>query len=414
MKKLVFGIVMALLLASCSDNTQYVNAIPKRSKAVLSVDVQKLGGMDSTMLLKTMFHLNNLKEGALDLSKRMYAFESPYGYYGLCAAVSDADEVAQQLQQNHCTITEFRDCRIGVLDNSWMVGFTDDALLVMGPVTINAQRDLMRTMAKYLHQDKENGLLSSPLCAQLDSLQTPMALVSQVESLPQIMSTFLSICMPNDLPSKQLYYAAGISVARDVVQVDGYLYSYDKTINAAIKDYQSRRLNNITDKYLASMCRSDVVTIFLNTQEKLDVLLEGKNNFEKLLSVLNSSSGEDYRPLIGSAQGEMLIGVLKGNPFYYVHMLLSQYDANWRKYIGKIPKSIYWMDETLCAGMGYNVYNVGRPSLIPKEMIEGKRAAFVVNLGKLAQATSLPVFEKIDSVLGDKHRIVFTVKDGKD
>ena len=94
-KQHVFGLVFAvcvLLLSSCSDK-DYLNAIPGESTALISMDMQKLSGTNSQALLKAMLHVSNVDQCGLDLSEKLFLFESPEGDLGLCAKVKDEDDL---------------------------------------------------------------------------------------------------------------------------------------------------------------------------------------------------------------------------------------------------------------------------------------------------------------------------------
>ena len=78
------------MLSSCS-NTDYVNAIPKQATAIISVDAAQMSGVGSTLVLKTLLKTTDLGKTGIDLSQKVYLFETAEGNLGVCAAVHDAD-----------------------------------------------------------------------------------------------------------------------------------------------------------------------------------------------------------------------------------------------------------------------------------------------------------------------------------
>lgn len=96
MKKLAFlFILLGTLIVSCSDSDDYMDAVPKKSPLVVSVDLMKYKGMDSNVFMRSLFHIHNMTTRGIDLARKVYAFESPEGFYGLCCCVSDEDNLKE-------------------------------------------------------------------------------------------------------------------------------------------------------------------------------------------------------------------------------------------------------------------------------------------------------------------------------
>lgn len=163
-------------LTSCSGD-DYLNAIPAKSTALVSVDLQALstrnGMEDKAGALKKILHVDDLSGCGIDFSEKVYLFETADGNLGLCAKVDDDDDVASwlgRLEKEHCcsAVSERKDCRFAVLDESWMVGFSSSAVLVMGPVVPEGQADLQRQMLRMLGADEKAGIKNSRLFDRLD------------------------------------------------------------------------------------------------------------------------------------------------------------------------------------------------------------------------------------------------------
>ena len=74
-----------LLLMSCS-NSDYVNVVPRESVAMAAIDM----GDGEWAMGNGEWSLENF---GVDLSSKMYAFETPDGTLGLVAKVDDSDAV---------------------------------------------------------------------------------------------------------------------------------------------------------------------------------------------------------------------------------------------------------------------------------------------------------------------------------
>ena len=84
-----------LLLMSCTGS-DYVNVVPRESVAMAAIDFESLGVQDleSVLLVGT----DSPTSSGLDMSSKMYAFETPDGTLGMVAKVDDSDAVTDMLE----------------------------------------------------------------------------------------------------------------------------------------------------------------------------------------------------------------------------------------------------------------------------------------------------------------------------
>lgn len=409
MKKLAFlFILLSTLIVSCSDSDDYMDAVPKKSPLVVSVDLMKYKGMDSNVFMRSLFHIHNMATRGIDLAQKVYAFESPEGFYGLCCCVSDEDNLKELMGKNGFKLTDFRECTFSVLGNSWVVGFNAKSLLVMGPVTAGEQRNLMVKMASYLKQDADKGLRASDLVHQLDSIQEPMAMVAAMASLPELMRSSLMLCAPKDMDANQLYYRAGISVGSDYVQVDGAIFAKNHKDDETIRDYQLRQMDILRGKYASYIDEHNFVLILLNSKTTMTELTQGKNDFDKLFSALNVGSDINYRKIFDTSSGEMLVSVPTHSS--QLHLLVSRLTADWHQFVpadmSEKPIGVA-EDGTFFMGIPYKeVAQHGKWDAV----IKGKRAAMLVNLAELQRVAPLPLLQSVHTALGNRQLMVLTVK----
>lgn len=409
MKKLAFLLILlSTLIVSCSDSDDYMDAVPKKSPLVVSVDLMKYKGMDSNVFMRSLFHIHNMTTRGIDLAQKVYAFESPEGFYGLCCCVSDEDNLKELMGKNGFKLTDFRECTFSVLGNSWVVGFNAKSLLVMGPVTAGEQRNLMVKMASYLKQDADKGLRASDLVHQLDSIQEPMAMVAAMTSLPELMRSSLMLCAPKDMDANQLYYRAGISVSSDYVQVDGALFAKNHKDDETIRDYQLRQMDVLRGKYSSYIDEHNFVSILLNSKTTMTELTQGKTDFDKLFSALNVGSDINYRKIFDTSSGEMLVSVPAHSS--QLHLLVSRLTADWHQFVpadmSEKPIGVA-EDGTFFMGIPYKeVAQHGKWDAV----VKGKRAAMLVNLAELQRVAPLPLLQSVHTALGNRQLMVLTVK----
>lgn len=91
-------------------------------------------------------------------------------------------------------VKERKGFHFAVLKDSWLVGFSGQALLVMGPVVADAQAQLQQQMVKYLKAEEEDGITVSPMYERLQTLSSPMAMVAQAQALPEVRSSIYPGC----------------------------------------------------------------------------------------------------------------------------------------------------------------------------------------------------------------------------
>ena len=187
MKRISFliSLFMALALTLCScSNDDYINAIPGNSTLLISMKPAKLSGVGSPTMLKAMLHVSNIEDAGLDLSEDIFFFEDAQGNLGLCAKVKDDDDLEKTVKRLKIDIHHKRDYNFAALPNNWILGWSKQAALLMGPVVPAAQAEMMSLMAKYLGEDEDNGIKATPVYDKLDSINAPMSLVCQTSALP--------------------------------------------------------------------------------------------------------------------------------------------------------------------------------------------------------------------------------------
>ena len=204
-RSVVWGtlVVFAVMLSSCSGD-DYINAIPESSTLLISTNTAKLSGVGSQHLLKSLLHISNIDKTGLDLSANVYFFEDACSNIGLWAKVSDDDKLADMLQQAGCHVEKRRGFRFAVLPGNWIIGFSDVSALLMGPVIPAAQDDMKAQMVQYLKQDEDEGIKGTPIMERLQTIDAPMAMVCQAQSLPEQFFKPFTVGAPRDADPKDI------------------------------------------------------------------------------------------------------------------------------------------------------------------------------------------------------------------
>ncbi len=305
--------LMVIALDSCSGS-DYLNAIPEKSTAIISIDMQKMAAesqvTDKAAVLKSMLHVEDASDCGIDLAEKMYLFESKDGNLGFCAKVASEsdmkDWVGNLAKQNICTpLKERKGFHFSVLKNSWIVGFSDKALLIMGPVVADAQAQLQQQMVKYLDADEESGIKVSPMFERLEKIESPMAMVAQAQALPEKFVAPFTLGAPKDSDPSQVVIAAEMAMKNGVLRIKGETFSFNKGIDAALKT-AIQNYRPIKGLYVKSMPADAMAGIFMNVDgQKFLPMMQSNQGIQQLLMGINTAIDMDN--IIRSVNGDMAI-----------------------------------------------------------------------------------------------------------
>lgn len=454
MKKTRFFIIaslMIVLMSACSDN-DYLNGIPSKSTAVISIDMSRLNGQEQEQnqehILKTMLHVDDVSKCGLDVKEKVYLFETIDGNLGLCAKVADEGDVSNWLselsQQRICsTVTERKGFHFAVLKDSWLVGFSSKALLVMGPVVAEAQAEMQRQMVRYLNADEDAGIKSSKLFAQLDSIDSPMAMVAQAVALPEKFVAPFTLGAPKDADASQIVIAAGMDVEDGVLKIAGRTFSFNPSINQALVKSQ-QVFRPIQGDYVQSMPDDAMAGIFMNVAgSRFLPLVQSNQGLQTLLMGINASIDMDN--ILRSVDGDMSI-VLPTLGADHMQMMmaarlshakwLSDVDY-WKQSCPKGSTIGNWKSNAFCYSSGKTCFYFGvtddkqffsgndevsaessiRPSSHPiskrvQNMIRGEKMVMVINLEKSGGGGSAmqAVTGLLSPLFGQLTAVVYTLK----
>lgn len=454
MKKTRFFIIaslMIVLMSACSDN-DYLNAIPSKSTAVISIDMSRLNGQEQEQnqehILKTMLHVDDVSKCGLDVKEKVYLFETIDGNLGLCAKVADEGDVSNWLsqlsQQRICsTVTERKGFHFAVLKDSWLVGFSSKALLVMGPVVAEAQAEMQRQMVRYLNADEDAGIKSSKLFAQLDSIDSPMAMVAQAVALPEKFVAPFTLGAPKDADASQIVIAAGMDVEDGVLKIAGRTFSFNPSINQALVKSQ-QVFRPIQGDYVQSMPDDAMTGIFMNvagsrflplvqSNQGLQTLLVGINASIDMDNILRSVDGDMsiVLPTLGADHMQMMMAARLSHAKW-----LSDVDY-WKQSCPKGSTIGNWKSNAFCYSSGKTCFYFGvtddkqffsgndevsaessiRPSSHPiskrvQNMIRGEKMVMVINLEKSGGDGSAmqAVTGLLSPLFGQLTAVVYTLK----
>ena len=202
-------------------------------------------------------------------------------------------------------VKERKGFHFSVLKNSWLVGFSDQALLVMGPVVADAQAQLQQQMVKYLKAEEEDGITVSPMYERLQTITSPMAMVAQAQALPEKFVAPFTLGTPKDTDPSQVVIAAEMDVKDGILQVKGETFSFNKEIDEALKK-AAQTYRPIKGSYVKSMPADALAGIFMNVKgEQFLPMMQSNRSRQTLLMGINQAIDMDN--IIRSVDGDMAI-----------------------------------------------------------------------------------------------------------
>lgn len=302
---------LILTLASCSGD-DYMKAIPANSEAIASFDTEQMQQQIASTL-ESALGIADIQSIGIDYGARLFAFQTKTGYYGLCAKMDDADKTEEffKKQQTALKAQPLRK-RSGFLltsvQDKWVVGFSDDALLLLGPVAPKDIAVAQQQLVGFLKQE-EISASNSRMLSTLDSIQSPLSLVARAQALPSGITAPFTLGVSDDARTgamDKVYIRAGLTFKDDCVLIEGSSFSYDAKTNQLLQQARSV-FRPVQGKYTASASSASAVSLVTNVDGKefLPLLKRSGSAVGSLLTLLNTTI--DFDKIIQSVDGDLCL-----------------------------------------------------------------------------------------------------------
>ncbi len=439
--KVVLVNILICLFASCSDS-DYLNAIPEDSQLIMSINSAKVSGVGSPVILKSLLHVSKVNDIGIDISSNIYFFEDAKGNFGICAKVSDDGKLADFLEKRKLVVQKRKDFKFASLPSNWIIGYSDKAALLMGPVMPARQTEFISQMVRYLSADEDDGIRNTPMFEKLDSIDAPMGLVCQTSALPQRFAAPFSIGAPKGAESGDVMFAASLKVSEGKLLMEGETFSFKKNINNALQNAR-KVYRPIKGNYVKSMSSDDAFGVFLNVDGKqfhglvtqnrgISAMLAGVNSAIDMDNILRSIDGDlsITSARMGSDGGKMrmaaqlgsaswlddvdywkrsvpeggLIGNWGENCFYYKSEGTSYYFG--------VTSDMQYMSGGSREEALESVEACADPIDVDlQEMIVGKKLVMIVNFKALEGTGTGAFMSMLKPVVGNLTSIVYTLND---
>jgi len=307
MKKtlLLIGAAFVMLLSSCSEK-EYTDVIPRGSTALMSIDLQQTG----TDVLQSLLGLSDTQDCGIDLSAKLYLFESPDGNMGLVAKVSDEDKlegIVNDLSETGVCqkVTQRKDIRFTMVKEAWMMGFDDHAVMLMGPIASAQQTQIQQQIGRYLKQDERQGVTESKMFQKLDSIHSAMALVTQVAALPEQFTAPFMLGAPKTADASQVLLEAELQVQDQMLVIQGQTFSFNQQIDKDLQE-TATLFRPMEGAFLNRLGTRTALSFLTNVKgERFLPVLQQNKGLQSLLT--GAKFTIDINEVINSVEGDMLL-----------------------------------------------------------------------------------------------------------
>ena len=306
-------LVIALLLASCSTD-DYLRVVPADCQALLSVDLtglpdEKAAADRVENMMKSVTGIDDLTDCGIALDARILLFETGDGLFGLCAKVDDESDLQAFVDgplaaKGVCQKTVSRkDCHFTMVNDSWLLGFSGESLLLMGPLVSASKAQLIQQMTRLLNGKEKRNVKDSRLYQRLDSIQAPLTLVTQARALPEQVAALLTLGAPKDADPSQVCLSLSAHVEDDIVDVETETFSFNAQLNTALHEAQ-KTFRPVTTKYLSCVTPETPLAFFLNMEgERLLELMRDNPALQSFLVGVNTAIDMDN--ILRSVDGDL-------------------------------------------------------------------------------------------------------------
>lgn len=182
----------------------YENRLPAQPKALAVINITKLAdeaGLDEKKSGEWNVLSGQFESVGLDWSKPVYAFVTSRELVGMLSAVSDEDMLVESIkahqEKGQCEfLGDYQGYQWALYEKSWLLGFDDEAALLMGPVIASDLNMMRAEMLRCFHQDKDESGCSSRLFAEISGRDASMTMSSTLDVLPNSFNETFKMGLP--------------------------------------------------------------------------------------------------------------------------------------------------------------------------------------------------------------------------
>lgn len=419
----LYGWIAVMLATACSSD-DYTHVIPANCPALMAIDGRQLLGEGETgngseAKLAKLLETDRIADCGIAFDERIYVFETADGTFGLLAKVDDFDNAKTWLghlkDKRLCSdLTEKNGVTYGVLKGHFMVGLTDNALLVMGPVLGAEQNETRRKMARMFNREGDS---RSPFIDIVNAMDGPMCVAAKADALPEKFIAPFTLGVPKGTKMSEVNVKARIQIKENILLVSGGVYAKKEAANKALQEAQNT-YTQVPRAMLDRLSADNALTLACGVRgEQFLSMLKSNETFRTMLLGLNTAI--DFDSMLKSVDGGLLLTIpeMGGDKWPY-QMVADTKDSRWLQdvdyWMKSCPKGtvivqdktvsnayqlkgseqnlffgmqgnlLYMASNETLANVANGVPSAAMPSIVRQQLADS-RLAVIINMSKLAE-----------------------------
>lgn len=264
-KVIVWIAGISLLLASCTDGSRYVQALPKDAALVSSIQLESLVGKAGLkgdgnglawagQLKRAVGDLGNLNtlvdnivkepsESGLALDDRLYFFVGAHSASaGVLARVADEGKIDDLLgllgEQQICEPLRAGEGCKWTTAGRFLIAYSDVAFLMMLHPQGGSPADLQHQAARLLRQDESEGFSASSDYDKMHSAQGDIVTFASLNVLPQTYLTSLMMGVSAELNPQNINLLVALDFLKGRAVMDVQAFPVGEAMSRQIQKYQ--------------------------------------------------------------------------------------------------------------------------------------------------------------------------------
>ncbi len=342
MKSIYLSVALLLtvvsFMASCSKSDDYLNAIPKDTPMVASINLKALGEkagindsenkealgkltdmlkkeMNATSFEKLQSIIENPKECGIDLNKPVYAFTSDEKSLILTAKVIDKEALTSSItllgnDSEANAITEEEGYSFSQLDNNSYLAFNESTLIAVKS-NIPANTDKMKLNAiEILNRKGDESIVSDKGFIKMQDEKADIAIYNNFEIFDNSYKNILAMGLGVEDAAKKCKLISGILFENGKLVINSELYTEDDKIKE-LQEKQNDYLSHINNSLLKFFPKSSLCLMSISMEnDKIFEMLKENKDFQKNISLEDAETIEEILKSIGK---EITFGVTDFN-----------------------------------------------------------------------------------------------------
>lgn len=308
-------VILAVWIFWPKGASTHTRVIPADATALMSFDVQEFireSELTDEKIKQILPEAGDLASTGIDLEQPVYAFVSGQGMNGLLMAVKDGDLLRKYLTENSgrleaTPVEEQQGYSWSSVSRSFVLGFDDEVLLVMGPTVASAQAELRQQMLQYLKQDRKESVQRTPLYKNLEKQEGILKMTVSMETFPEYYALFRNMGMPEHADFSKLLMTASLRSESGRVVLHAGLIAEDKGLSQKMKAVEDMS-RQISGEFLNEVEPNTVFWMGANLRgEKLMTLLGEVPALRLYLMAMNQVM--DFGQMIRKIDGDIALSV---------------------------------------------------------------------------------------------------------